>query len=98
MMFETWIDEVASFLQRDPTEIRAMHLCRGGEKMHHNQLMEPGVKRCFDQCIEKSQYEERKREVAAFNKVNRWKKRGISVIPVTYGIGLPVACMSKGGK
>ena len=32
-----------------------------------------------------SGYEQRKSEVSAFNATNRWKKRGLSLVPMLYG-------------
>ena len=97
MIAERWIDDVASFLNRDPAEIRQMNMYKGGELTHYNQIMEPGVRRCWDECLEKSDYYERKREIKEFNDKNRWKKRGLAIIPVTYGVGYEPAFMNKGG-
>ena len=97
MIAETWIDDVASFLNKDPAEVRQINLYKGGELTHYNQIMEPGVRRCWDECLEKSGYCDRKREIKKFNDMNRWKKRGLAIIPVMYGVGYEIAFMNKGG-
>lgn len=97
-MVETWIDEVATFLNKDPMEIREINMYKGGELTFYNQTMDPGIRRCWEKCIEKSDYHEQKRKIEAFNSKSRWKKRGLALIPVTYGIGFEPSFMSKGGK
>lgn len=42
--------------------------------------------RCWDECKLKSDYSARCKTVDQFNQQNRWKKRGISIIPIKYGI------------
>ena len=97
-MAETWINDVATFLGRDPAEIREMNLYQGGELTHYNQVVEPGTRRCWDKCIEKSNYYKRRQEVEIFNDGSRWKKRGIAIIPLTYGVGIEIPHLNRGGK
>ena len=33
-----------------------------------------------------SNYEERKRNIEEFNKANKWKKKGISMVPIKYDV------------
>eukprot|EP00795_Rhopilema_esculentum_P016010 gene16010-7346_t len=97
MMAETWINEIATFLERDPAEIREKNMYQGGELTHYKQVMEPGTRRCWDKCIEKSNYYKRRQEVEIFNDGSRWKKRGVAIVPVTYGIGIEVPHFNRGG-
>ena len=39
----------------------------------------------IQRIIDSSGYEQRKSEVSAFNATNRWKKRGLSLVPMLYG-------------
>lgn len=41
----------------------------------------------WDKLYESSEFERRLKEVEEFNSKNRWRKRGISMIPLKYGIG-----------
>ena len=45
---------------------------------------------CLDECLRQSDYEKEKRAVEAFNAENKWRKRGIAVLPNRYGrLGKP---------
>lgn len=47
--------------------------------------------------MENSNYEQRLAEVRAFNKENRWKKRGISIIPTKFGIAFTAPFLNQAG-
>ena len=97
-MTETWIHDIATLLGRDPAEIRNLNLCKPGELTISKQVMEnDGLHRCWQQCLKQSNYEEAKENVIVFNSKSRWKKRGIAILPVTYGIGYEHAFMNQGG-
>lgn len=44
------------------------------------------LQRCWEECKLKSEFSARRRAVDQFNQQSRWKKRGISIVPVKYGI------------
>ncbi|XP_072164128.1 xanthine dehydrogenase/oxidase-like [Diadema setosum] len=46
----------------------------------------PALKRCWDQCLEESEYQKRRDVIQAFNRTNRWRKRGIAIVPVKFGV------------
>ena len=46
---------------------------------------------------EKSQFEAKKEEVARFNAENRWKKRGISMLPTAFGMSFVAKFMNAAG-
>ena len=97
-MTETWIHDIATLLGRDPTEIRNLNMYKPGEVTLYKQVMEnSGLHRCWEQCLKQSNYEDAKQNVIAFNSKSRWKKRGIAMLPVTYGVGYEPAFMNQGG-
>lgn len=53
------------------------------------------ARRCWDECKSKSDYENRRAAVERFNQQNRWKKRGMSIIPIKYGIGFNESNMNQ---
>eukprot|EP01102_Stenamoeba_stenopodia_P017016 TRINITY_DN6037_c1_g1_i4.p1 TRINITY_DN6037_c1_g1~~TRINITY_DN6037_c1_g1_i4.p1 ORF type:complete len:1420 (+),score=227.64 TRINITY_DN6037_c1_g1_i4:457-4260(+) len=64
-----------------------------GQKLQYCNLA--GV---WDSLIEKwSDYHKRVEEVQKYNKENIWKKRGISVLPLKYGISFTAMSMNQGG-
>lgn len=47
------------------------------------------LRRCWKECLEKSSFYARKQATKEFNKKNYWKKKGLSVIPMKFTIGMP---------
>ncbi|XP_072173401.1 xanthine dehydrogenase/oxidase-like [Diadema setosum] len=69
-------------------KVRELNFYRDGDVSFMNQKMENcNIKRCWEQCLEKSNFYTRRRNVDFFNRENRWKKRGLAIIPVKHGIG-----------
>lgn len=53
------------------------------------------ARRCWHECKSRSDYENRRAAVERFNQQNRWKKRGVAIIPVKYGIGFSESSMNQ---
>jgi len=75
----------------DPVEFRKANIQKPGYETHFGQVMNESdvtMGDCLDQVIKKSNYYQLKQEVEEFNLNNRWKKRGVYVIPNKYGVGM----------
>ncbi|KAJ4447027.1 hypothetical protein ANN_09015 [Periplaneta americana] len=95
---ENMIREIASFLNKDPLEIASLNLYKEGDTTHFNQPLEHcTLKRCWDECLERADYLRRKKEVEEFNRQNRWKKRGLSVVPTKFGISYTLLFLNQSG-
>lgn len=44
---------------------------------------------CWEECIKKSSYHNRRLAIEEFNKENYWKKKGLAIIPMKFPIGSP---------
>jgi len=98
MVAETWIEKVASKLDIPAHKVREINLYQEGMKTHFNQVLNNcTLQTCWDQCKQISRYEERKTEIEKFNKNNRWTKRGISMVPVKFGIAFTATFMNQSG-
>lgn len=42
---------------------------------------------CWKECLEKSDYYNRRKAAEEFNKQNYWKKKGIEIIPMLFSVG-----------
>lgn len=75
-----------------PEEIRRKNMYRDGtakdfDLTHHGQdLKFCNLREIWDSLYESSEFERREQEVQDFNRRNRWRKRGIAMIPQKYGI------------
>ncbi|XP_041988452.1 xanthine dehydrogenase-like [Aricia agestis] len=84
---EVVVRDVAAKLNKPYENLIEMNLYREGDLTHFNQkLVHCSLSRCWNECIETSNYWERKKHVEEFNRLNRWKKKGISLVPTKYGI------------
>ena len=91
MITEAMIEDVALKLHKSPQKIREINLVQNNHVTYYGQLIKDcTVTQCWNQVIERAQYFEACKGIKKFNEVNRWKKRGISLIPTKYGIGYGV--------
>uniref|UniRef100_A0A0A9WB52 xanthine dehydrogenase n=1 Tax=Lygus hesperus TaxID=30085 RepID=A0A0A9WB52_LYGHE len=95
---ETIIDHVAVNLKKSPEEIRALNLFEEGNTLHYNQTLGYcTLGRCWEECMRQANYVAKKKEIELFNKENRWRKRGISVVPTMFGIAFTSLFLNQAG-
>lgn len=88
LIIENAVDDAAYAAGLDPAEVRQINLYRRGDVTPFGQaLTYCYMREVWSYLREVSRYDERKAEVAAFNAANRWRKRGIAMMPVKYGSG-----------
>uniref|UniRef100_A0AAR2JFA5 xanthine dehydrogenase n=1 Tax=Pygocentrus nattereri TaxID=42514 RepID=A0AAR2JFA5_PYGNA len=87
MVIENMVNDVAMVLGRPAEEIREKNMYKETSLTHYKMEFDPeNLLRCWEECKERSELDRRRLDVARFNQQNRWKKRGIAVIPIKYGI------------
>lgn len=75
-----------------PEEIRRKNLYRNGSAEAHDEthfgqdLTFCNIREIWDTLYQSSDFEKRAAAVEQFNRANRWRKRGIAMIPHKYGI------------
>lgn len=95
---ETIVEHVAAYLKCDPFSVRCLNLFKEGNMTHYGQVLELwNVPRILDELKESSDFIQRKSNVEEFNKKNPYRKRGISMIPVKFGIGFPAQFLNQAG-
>ncbi|XP_014214847.1 xanthine dehydrogenase-like [Copidosoma floridanum] len=95
---ENIIRHVADYLGRDVTKIAEMNLYREGDTTHYNQILDHcTLRRCWSECLALADHEERVKQVAEFNKEHRFRKRGLAVVPVKFGISFTALFMNQSG-
>lgn len=58
------------------------------DKTIYKQAFSPeNLIRCWDECLDKSSFASRRKQVEAFNKKNYWKKKGLAIIPMKFSVG-----------
>jgi len=89
---ENMIYDACAQLRMDPLKFRRDNLQRAGWENHYGQVMvesDVTMNACLDEVIARCNYHELRQQVEEFNLNNKWRKRGVYLIPNKYGIGLP---------
>jgi xanthine dehydrogenase/oxidase len=88
LIVENAVDDAAFAAGLDPVQVRETNLYRRGDVTPFGQaLTYCYMREVWAYLREVCRYDERKAAVAEFNKANRWRKRGIAMMPVKYGSG-----------
>uniref|UniRef100_H3A831 xanthine dehydrogenase n=1 Tax=Latimeria chalumnae TaxID=7897 RepID=H3A831_LATCH len=97
MVIESIMYEVAAKCHLPVEKVRDINLYKEVDYTHYKQTFDPyDMVRCWNECLEKSSYRDRKAAIEEFNKQNRWKKRGISVVPLKFGVGFSKGFYNQG--
>ncbi|GMF37068.1 unnamed protein product [Phytophthora fragariaefolia] len=95
---ETYVDHIARTLKLSPEEVRSRNMYIEGQTTHYGQPLEQfNLKTLWQHTIDRSGFEAKKAEVEEFNKSNRWKKRGVAILPTKFGISFTSKFMNQGG-
>ncbi len=98
MIAENWMNNIALHLGKDPEVVREMNLLKKGQLDHCNQMTDStSIVDCWNECMKLSRFHETKGELKKFNAENKWKKRGISIIPTSFGISFAVQSLDQAG-
>ncbi|XP_037830392.1 xanthine dehydrogenase/oxidase [Kryptolebias marmoratus] len=98
MVAESWITDVAHSLGRSAEEVRRFNLYLEGESTPYNQILHGlTLDRCWDECLSRSGYEQRRAAAQLYNRQNRWTKRGLAVVPTKFGISFTVNFLNQAG-
>ena len=100
MAIENIIDNIARFLIKDPSEIRQINfygqnkrnITHYGMKINDNVIQD-----IFKSLLKKSNYKKRYQEIRKFNLKNKFKKKGIAVTPVKFGISFTTIHLNQAG-
>ena len=98
MIVEDWIEKIARKLNLEPEEVRRRNFYQENMATHYNQkLVNCTIDKCWEECDKLASFDELGLDVAEFNKKNRWKKRGVSMIPVKFGIAFTAVHLNQNG-
>ncbi|CAL9698298.1 unnamed protein product [Knipowitschia caucasica] len=97
-VMESVLHEVAVRCRLPPETVRELNMYRGELcHTHHLQAFCPrDLLRCWDQCRLKAEYDRRLQDVHRFNSQNRWRKRGIAMVPQKFGVGFSKGFFNQG--
>jgi xanthine dehydrogenase/oxidase len=80
-----------------PEDVREMNLYRTDDTTPYGQSMEYDyVRDVWDRLKQTSNFTDRRQAVEDFNHKNRWRKRGICMMPLKYGLGYNLGFLQQG--
>ena len=97
---ESVIDDIARTLGKDPLSVRRANFYGKKERnvTHYQQVIDDNViDEIFDQLLASSDYEQRRKEIRAFNAGSNVLKRGIAITPVKFGISFTSTLLNQAG-
>jgi len=78
--------------------LQEKNLLNEGDQFHYGQRVErSNARRSFKEVIEESNFEQRKKEIQEFNKKHRFLKKGISIMPICFGISFTATFLNQAG-
>lgn len=98
MVTESWMSDIALKCRLPLEEVRQLNLYNEGDLTHFNQKLEGfTLRRCWEECLVNSDYHSRRKLIDEFNQQNRWKKRGMAIIPTKFGISFTIPFLNQAG-
>ncbi|KAM6893047.1 aldehyde oxidase 6 [Lycodopsis pacificus] len=96
VVVENVVSDVAALLRRPADQIREINMYKGPSVTHYKFEFSPeSMLRCWEECKAKSDYGARRAAVDQFNQQSRWKKRGMAIIPIKFGIAFSEGFMNQ---
>ncbi|XP_070580967.1 xanthine dehydrogenase/oxidase-like [Ptychodera flava] len=96
-VMEMIMDAMARKSGIKPEKIREINLYKEGDVDNVNQelLDIQNLRRCWDECLQRSDYYQRRLYIDNFNNKSRWKKKGLAVVPLKRCIGFEVPFLNQ---
>ena len=100
MSIENIIDNISRYLGKDPLEIRKKNFYKKNRRniTHYGMKIEDNViNEIFNKLIKKSNYKKRYSKIKKFNLKNKYKKKGIAITPIKFGISFTTIHLNQAG-
>ncbi|KAG9131528.1 hypothetical protein Leryth_022051 [Lithospermum erythrorhizon] len=98
LIAENWIHRIAVELKTSPEEIREINFQGEGSVLHYGQKIEHcTLNRLWEELKSSSELKKARKEIETFNLHNRYKKRGIAMVPTKFGISFTTKFMNQAG-
>ncbi|XP_042490561.1 xanthine dehydrogenase 1-like [Macadamia integrifolia] len=98
LITENWIQRVATELKKRVEEIREINFQREGSILHYGQQIQHStLAQVWNELKSSCEFFKAREEVDQFNLHNRWKKRGVAMVPTKFGISFTTKFMNQAG-
>ncbi|KAF4093447.1 hypothetical protein AMELA_G00002150 [Ameiurus melas] len=88
VVIENMVNDVAMMLGLPAEEIREKNMYKEVSFTHYKMEFDPeNLRRCWEECKDRADIAHRREDITRFNLQHRWRKRGLAIVPIKYGIG-----------
>ena len=94
-VMEAAIVHAAENLNISPSDIQYANLLKKGDEFPYGQKAENEAISTWDQAAGTFEFQQIKQEVAAFNTLHHFRKRGVAIMPVCFGISFTKTLMNQ---
>lgn len=95
---ETYMEEVADRLGMPVEKLRQVNFYKDEELTHFNQTLgDWHVPLMYKQVQQETAYDDRRNAVESFNDKNKWRKKGLALIPTKFGISFTALFLNQAG-
>lgn len=94
-VIEAAIAKAADELGIDASEIQRKNLLQTGDELLYGQKAVSEASECWDKANDLYDTAATKQEIANFNAVNKWLKKGMSYMPICFGISFTKTLMNQ---
>lgn len=96
-VIESVIEKIAKFLGKDPLEVRKINAYKNGDKAPYGQeIRDSNAAAILERAAQTADYHGMKIAVSEFNTQQLYKKQGIGIMPVKFGISFTTALLNQG--
>lgn len=96
LVVENAIDDAAYSVGMSPEELREKNMYERGDVTPFGQALSYCyMKEVWNYLKEKSKFDEKRKQVDEFNAKNKWRKRGLCMMPVKYGNGYNIVMLEQ---
>ncbi|KAK3581553.1 hypothetical protein CHS0354_031893 [Potamilus streckersoni] len=87
-IIETIMEHISKSLNKDPTDIRVKNLYQQGQinPLTKNIITYCNISQIVQNLRDSADVQTRLQKIQEFNQANRWKKKGLSIVPIKFGI------------
>ena len=99
LVIEDIMDRIARFLRLPPDAVRERNFYRPGDSTHYGQSVKDAERlaRIWGELKKSSDFAARREAVDAFNRKHRYRRRGIAITPVKFGISFIATLLNQAG-
>lgn len=99
LVAEAWVDHIARELGLAPETVRANNFLRARDKTHYNQQLDESVvvADMFATLRQNCDFERRRRAADEFNAANRFRKKGLCLMPTVFGLSFTAKFLNQAG-